>query len=137
MEDLDAPNRDEFLVEAARAYRAREKCQLLLGRTAAAQADAKRADQLQAEAKKLAAKAKPSVAPAAGQVEIINSWTQPATVLIDGVAYRLEVGERKTLSRLPGPFTYVLAEGDGTRSQGTVEAGKTITIRVIAQQRGP
>jgi hypothetical protein len=137
LEDLDAPNRSEFLTEAAKAYRAREKCLLLLGRPTAAQADAKRADEMEAEAKKLAAKAKPSGNGSLGQVEIVNAWAQPATVLIDGVAYRLNVGERKTISRPAGPFTYSLAEGDGSVAQGNIEAGKTMTIKVVSQQNGP
>jgi ATPase subunit of ABC transporter with duplicated ATPase domains len=135
LEDMDAPSRGEFLTEAANAYRAREKCQLLLGRTAAAQADAKRAGELDAEAKKLAAaKAKPA---ASGSVEMVNAWTQPATVLIDGTAYRLNVGERKTISHPVGPFTYSLMEGNGSVVKGNVEAGKTMTIKVVAQQNGP
>src|SRR6266852_3669996 len=69
LESQKDADRDEFLVEAATAYRAREKCLQLLGKTAAAQADAKRADELDAEAKKLAAKRNP----ASGQVELVNA----------------------------------------------------------------
>jgi hypothetical protein len=138
LEELDAPNRGEFLSEAANVYRAREKCQLLLGRTEAAQADTKRAAELEAEAKKLAAaKAKPAASAPVGQVEIVNGWTQPATVLIDGTAYRLNVGERKTISHAVGSFTYSLVEGSGSVAKGIVEAGKTMTIKVVAQQNGP
>jgi len=131
LEELDTPNRGEFLTEAANAYRAREKCLLLLGRTDAAQADTKRAGELEAEAKKLpAAKPKPALV---GQVEIVNAWTQPATVLIDGTAYRLNAGERKTITHAVGPFTYALVEGSGSVTKGNVEAGKTMTIKVVAQ----
>jgi hypothetical protein len=131
LESQKDAERDEFLAEAAKAYRTREKCLQLLGKTTAAQADAKRADDLDAEAKKLAAKRSQT----SGQVELINAWTRPATVMIDGVAYRLEVGERKTLNRPAGTFTYAL-EGSSSSATATVEAGKTMTIRVVPQ-RGP
>lgn len=137
LEEMDAPNRAEFLAEAANAYRAREKCQQLLGRTAAAQADAKRAGALEADAKKLLAKAKSAASTSVGQVEIVNAWTQPATVLIDGTPYRLNVGERKTISHSVGTFTYSLVEGNGAIAKGNVEAGKTMTLKVVAQQTGP
>jgi hypothetical protein len=133
LEDLDAPDRGEFLAETAKAYRAREKCLELLIRPTAARADAKRAGELEAEAKKLAARKKSPAGDSVGQIEIINAWTQAATLLIDGVAYRVEVGERKTISHAAGKFTYSLREGDGAGKTGTVEPGKTMTIKVVAQ----
>ncbi len=129
LETVDAPDRDEFLIEAAKAYRAREKCSKVLGRLVAAEADVKRAAELETEAKKIASKR-----PAIGQVEIVNTWTQPATLMIDGVAYRVDVGERKTIRRPAGSFTYSLVEGNGSNATGNVEAGKTMTIKIAARQ---
>jgi hypothetical protein len=133
LEDFDAPDRGEFLAETAKAYRAREKCLQLLARPAPARADAKRADELEAEAKKLAARKKQPAGAAAGGIELVNAWTQPATVVIDGTSYRLEVGERKRISHAAGKFTYSLLESDGAEKTGTIEPGKTMTIKVAAQ----
>src|SRR5262245_58468726 len=88
---LDDPKRDQFLAEAADAYRTRGELLKKAGQLKAAAADARRADVLEAEVKKLAAKAAP---PDLGQIQLTNAWAEPLTVVIDGVTYRLEKGEQ-------------------------------------------
>jgi hypothetical protein len=123
---LQTPGRDKFLEEAAKAYRARGSFQLARGRLEAAHTDGRRADSLEAEAKALASAARKGNL---GQIRLINGWTEPATVRIDGVAYRLEPGEKKVLSRPAGPFTYEIPSVNkkGTRR---LRAGQKIIIRI-------
>jgi hypothetical protein len=117
LDEVEAPDRDKLLVEAAQAYRARGSALRAAGRKEAAEADVKRADALEARARKLAAKpsrkkerpsAKKKAVPAqaAGRIRLVNTWTQPVTVVIGGVAHLLRAGEEKTVRRPLGPFTY-------------------------------
>jgi hypothetical protein len=123
---LETPGRDTFLEEAAEAYRVRGDFHKARGRLEAAQRDWRWADSLQADAKTLADAARKGNL---GQVRLINGWAEPATVRIDGVAYRLEPGEQKVLARPAGPFTYEvpLVNRKGTRR---LRAGQKIVIRI-------
>jgi tetratricopeptide (TPR) repeat protein len=125
---LDAPDRADVLAEAARAYRARGKCLEALGRQQAALVDRKRADRLDTNAKKLAGKAKGKEG-SAGQIQVVNGWTESVTLVVDGVAYPLEVGEQKAIPASTAAVAYELQAGPH-RETGTLEAGKTYTIRL-------
>ena len=127
LNDLNA-DRDQFLLEAAAAYRARGEVLRTLGRSAAAQSDARRADALEAEARALAKAAWKH----SGRLQLINAWTEPATLVIGGVAYRLAVGEEKLIPLPAGPFTYVL-QGSEQRGTGTLEAGQLYRLRIVGR----
>jgi hypothetical protein len=114
-----AADRDKLMLEVSQAYRNRSRCLSAVGRLEAAQSDLKRAEQLEKDAKKLAE----------GQIELINRWTGPVTVLIDGVPYRLAVGESKLITRQAGPFRYELP-ATGQVSNGRVEAGKVFGVQI-------
>jgi hypothetical protein len=121
--DVETPNRDEFFTEAAQAYRARGACHLARGEPDAARLDAKRADSLEAEAKKLATRV---------QTEMINGWTEPLTLLVEGTSYRLEVGQKQVVLTRANPFTYELVTGQH-RVSGTLQGGRSYTIRNPSQ----
>src|SRR5438445_6321816 len=106
---LEAPQRDKFLAEAAAAYRARGQCLESLGRLLAAEADQKRADGLEADATKVAAKAK---AAAVGEVRLVNAWTRAVTIEVDGVGYRLEAGEQKAIPVRSASVPFEMRAGD-------------------------
>ena len=120
LDSLEAPDRDKLLLEAAQAYRYRGNYHQARGRPAAAEADGKRADKLEAQARKAAG---------LGQIAIVNGWTEPAAVVVDGVEYQLRKGEQRLLSRKAGPFTYELPAANlrGTR---VLEAGQKYTLRI-------
>ena len=123
-----AADRDQVMVEAAGAYRDRSACFKVLGRLAAAQADSKYAERLEQDARKFAQEAAQKKA-ALGQIELINSWTESITIVIDGVSYRLAVAETKLIPKQPGPFRYELPS-TGQISTGTVETGKTFRLQI-------
>ena len=125
--NLEAPDRADFLPEAARAYRARGQCLDALGRQKDAQADRQRADGLEAEAKKLASTAPKRKEVALGPVQVLNAWTGPVTLVVGGVAYRLEVGEQKAIPASAASVAYEMLAGP-YRKAGVMEAGKTYTI---------
>ncbi len=127
LRDLDGPDRDKFMIEASQAYQARAVCLKSLGRQEAAQSDIKRAAQLEQDAKKLAAKSAPK--PEKGQIELVNRWREPVTVLIDGVSHKLAVGETKRIPKEAGSFRYELPS-TGQISTGQVEAGKTFGVQI-------
>jgi hypothetical protein len=129
--NLEAPDRADFLAEAARAYRARAQCLEALGRQKAAQADRQRADGLEADAKKVASTAPKRKDVAGGPIRVINAWTEPVTLVVGGVTYRLEVGEQKAIPAPAAPVAYEMLAGP-YRKTGTMEAGKTYTIGVTA-----
>src|SRR5436853_7718671 len=85
---LEAPQRDKPLAEAAGAYRARGQCLESLGRLLAAQADQKRADGLEADARKLASNAPKAKTTTVGEVRLVNAWTAAVTIEVEGVGYR-------------------------------------------------
>jgi hypothetical protein len=128
---LESPDRADFLPEAARAYRARGKCLEALGREKAARADRKRADDLEADATKLTSTPPKGKATATAPVQVVNGWTEPVTLVIEGVSYRLEVGEQRAISLSGSSAGYELQAGP-YRKAGTVEAGKAYTIRITA-----
>jgi hypothetical protein len=125
LKEVNAPERDKFMAEVSEAYQARSECLKAMGRSEAAQIDIKRAAKLEQEARKLAEKIKSEM----GQIELINRWRDPVSVVIDGVEYRLAVGETKKIPREPGPFRYQLPS-TGQNSTGQVEAGKTFGIQI-------
>ncbi len=67
--------------------------------------------------------------PSEGRIELVNAWTGPVTVLVDGTAYDLQPGEMRRLPRASGDFRY---EVRGIQAPVTrkLEAGETFTIRV-------
>jgi hypothetical protein len=128
---LQSDNRDKLLGETANAYRARGRCLELLSRTDEARLDRKRADSLDAEAKKL-----PTVAqspPTNPSVEVKNAWSEPVTLMIDGVALRLQVGEQRRLAVPSGTLAFEMVAGP-YRTAGTLQAGKTYVIGANAGQ---
>jgi hypothetical protein len=129
--NLESPDRADFFPEAARVYRARGKCLEALGRQKAAQADGKRADDLEAEARKLASKPPKAKDVPAQPVQVVNAWTEPVTLVIEGITYRLEVGEQRAIPMAAGSVAYEMLAGP-YRKAGTLEAGKTYTIRITA-----
>ncbi len=128
LNEVDAPDREKFLGEAALAYRARAGCLEALGRQEAAEADRKRADGLEADAKKQTAQALKAKEDA-GQVRITNAWTDSVMMIIGGVTYRLEAGERKTVPVPAASVPYEMQAGS-FRQTGTLVAGKAYTIEV-------
>src|SRR5438105_2462212 len=105
---VDAPDRGDFLRETAQAYRARAKCLEALGRLTQAQADRKQADSLDAEARKVVSKSEKAKAKT---IQLINGWTEPVTVVVEGIAYRLEVGEQKAIPASSASVGYELQAG--------------------------
>jgi len=148
LNEQSVPTRDKILREAAEAYRARGLVRDALGRTAAAQADRKTAEGLEKDAKEVAAsraKQTEKIAAAApttvgtqtevkkpapaGAIHLINAWTEPVTVIIDDVSYRLEVGEQKDIPTKNTLASYELQASEH-RAKGTLEAGKSYTVRI-------
>lgn len=129
LNNLEAPRRDKILRETSRAYLARSKCLEALGRQKAALVDLKRAEDLEASAKKLAVQTTPPAKDAvASQIRLINNWSGTVTVVVDGMPYRLEVGEQKTIATNLRVVPYEMQAGP-FRGSGTMEAGRTYTIK--------
>jgi hypothetical protein len=142
-----AVDRDQVLREAAQAYRARSRCYRTKGLAALAAVDEKRVARLEAAAKKLAAKAakkkpanegarkktdakkKAAEETTTAQIRLVNEWKEPVTVVLSGAAYFLRAGESRKVPKPPGPFTYEVHVRQHW-SRGTLEAGKTFTIRI-------
>jgi hypothetical protein len=125
---LESPERSKFLVDTARAYRARGKCLETLGRSKEAAVDQKRADGLEADAKKLenpGARPKEGIA---GALKVINAWGQPVDLVVAGTTHHLQIGEEKTIPTPSGTVAYEMQAG-AHRIAGTLEAGRTYTIR--------
>ena len=123
LNEMAVRERDKLMIEAGRAYRDRGRCWTILGRTEAAQNDVKRAEQLEQDARKLTERTKE------GQIELINRYSAPVTILIDGVAVRLGVGESKLIPKQPGPFRYEVPS-TGQVSTGQLEAGTVFRIQI-------
>jgi hypothetical protein len=127
LDGLGTPD-GKLLTEMAGAYLARGKCQELLGREKAAQADRKRADDLQANAKKLANKSAKSQKVPARQFTFENGWTGPVTITVAGITYRLEAGEERTIPAPAGAVVGQVQTGAYVQS-ATLEAGKAYRLR--------
>src|SRR5262245_46658944 len=112
LKEVSSPERGKLMAEAAAVYRDRSRCLQALARAEAAQGDLKRAAQMEREARQLTE----------GQIELINRFREPVTVVIDGVPYRLAIGESKVINRAAGTFRYELP-ATGQVSTGQVEAG--------------
>jgi hypothetical protein len=126
LNEQTAADRDKIMLEASEAYRDRSNCFKALGRLDAAQNDNKHAERLEREARKLAEEREN------GQIELINRWPDAISILIDGIAHRLAVGESKVIAKKAGPFRYELP-ASGQVSTGTVEAGKVFRLQIIAR----
>jgi hypothetical protein len=107
-----------------------------LRRTDKALRDLKRAAQLDADAQQLAdkaAKGKPSVNPGAeaakgtGTVLLINVWTKPVIVVVEGTEYTLEIAELKVLTRAAGSFQFEV-QGSQRPQKVNLDSGKTVKI---------
>jgi hypothetical protein len=126
LNSLQTPDRAKFLAECAGAYRARGQCLNLLGRAAEAASDGKRADSLEADAKKLASAELKSQESAT--IQITNGWTQAVTLVVAGASYRLAIGEQTKITARSATVPYEMQAGT-YRAAGTFEAGRTYTIR--------
>ncbi len=144
MEILDEqsyPDRGSFIGEAAQAFRRRARLQEKLNRPALAAKDLKQAETYELQAWKLTAgRAKgaegESVArlgawkPApVGRLLLVNQWSGPVTLRIDGTEYRLKPNEEKSVEKMPGNFRYELVES-GQSASGNLEPGRTFRVRV-------
>jgi hypothetical protein len=65
----------------------------------------------------------------AAQIRLVNEWKEPVTVVVSGTAYWLRAGQTRMVPKPPGPFTYEVQVRQHW-SRGTLEAGKTFTIRI-------
>jgi tetratricopeptide (TPR) repeat protein len=126
LNSLQTSDRAKFLSECAGAYRARGQCLDSLGRAAEAAMDRKRADGLDADAKKLASAEQPDRQSAA--IQIINAWTEPVTLVVGGTIYRLAIGEQTKIIVTSATIAYEMQAGSH-RTAGTFEAGRTYKIR--------
>jgi hypothetical protein len=125
---LETPDRPKFLAEAARAYRARAQCLESLRRSQEATLDRKRADDLDGSARQLTNASTSSKEGSANAVHVFNSWTEPITLLVDGVSHRLAIGAEANIPAPAGSIVYAMEAGPH-RASGTMQAGKTYTIR--------
>jgi tetratricopeptide (TPR) repeat protein len=126
---LESPERSKFLVESARAYRARANCLEMLARAKEAASDRKRADGLEADATKLEnSGARDQEKTAAVTLRVVNAWNQPVTLVVAGATHHLQIGEQKTIPAPSGKVAYEMEAGSH-RLAGTLEAGRTYTIR--------
>jgi hypothetical protein len=67
-----------------------------------------------------------------GQIRLVNDWTEPVTVVVSGVVHFVRAGEQKVIPRPAGPFSYEVQVRHHS-AKGTLEAGKTYTIRIRSQ----
>jgi hypothetical protein len=127
LNSVGAPD-GKFLTDAAGAYLARSKCQDLLGRQQAAQVDRKRADDFQANAKSLASTSAKSAKVLGDHFTVENAWSGAVTITVNGVTYRLEAGEEKTIPASTASVVGQVQTGAYVQS-ATLEAGKSYRIR--------
>jgi hypothetical protein len=125
---LGTPERDKLFTEAASGYLSRSKCQELLGRQKAAQIDRQRASDLQANAKNVAKESANAKEVPAGHFRFENAWTGVVTIGIDGVTYRLQAGEERTIPAPAGSVVGQIQTGSNVQT-ATLEAGKSYRIR--------
>ena len=120
----------DLVRDAARAYRTRAACLQAKGDTEAAGRDLRRAERLEAKAKRApdnARTAEAPAAPSAGRVTLRNDWTDALTVIIAGASYTLRVGEMKTVPAPAGTFLYEMEAGP-YHVQGKLESGGTYSL---------
>lgn len=67
--------------------------------------------------------------PDTGRVQLLNEWIAPATVVVDGLAYRLLPGEARMLTKPAGPFTYEVLNIQPMLARN-VTPGEVFTIRI-------
>src|ERR1700736_6625680 len=130
--DPKADGYDDLLREAAGAYRARSACLDAKGDAEAARRDARRAEKLEAKAKKAGDGDKAAQAPAVpltSRVTLRNDWTDTLTVIVGGVSYTLRVGETKTIPSPAGTFPYAMQAGAAT-IKGTLDSGPSYSLGV-------
>jgi hypothetical protein len=130
--DPKATDADDFLREAAKAYRQRAACYRSLGALEnSAQRDIKRAEAIEAKIKKTPDATTTTEKPAAdlpGRVKVYNGWNAPVTLVIAGVPHKLDVGETRTLPVPNGSSPYEIQTGQH-RIKGTLEAGGAYNIK--------
>jgi hypothetical protein len=131
LNEQESPERGALFEEAARAYRARASVRRELGRERAAKMDEEWAAKLTARAAQLQQN-RPAKNAATGRIRLVNAWTEPVSIILDGTSYSLGAGEQKELNHAAGPFTYEVPIIQ-QKALGEVEAGKTYTIRVRAR----
>jgi hypothetical protein len=136
LNDLEAPGRIDLFGEAAQAYRARAAAFQTAGKSKEAQADLARAAKLDARASQLkktaiktADKAAKPASSDVGRVRLVNDWTEPVTVVVQGQVYYLLAGEQKEITRPVGEFTYEVQRIQHW-AKDKLEAGKVYTIRI-------
>jgi hypothetical protein len=136
LDSLEARDRDQFLREAAEAYRARSRCLQAMGRESPAQADQKRAEKLIAEAAKLSGVSRgetgglPSAtgpATSLNPARVINGWTEAVTLTVDGVTYDLAIGEQRSIPMKSAAVSFSMRTREH-QVTGTLEAGRSYTI---------
>src|SRR6516225_5848677 len=103
LNELEPADRGALFEEAAKAYRDRARVRRELGKGSEAQKDEAQAVKLAATAAKLqkggtSDKALTSKTAATGRIRLVNAWTQPVRVIVDGTPYALSVGEQKDLN---------------------------------------
>jgi hypothetical protein len=129
----DKGDRDDFLREAAAAYRKRAACLRTLGALEpVAQRDIRRAVALEAKIKKpaVASKGTPAGPPEVlGRVTIHNGFNEPVTVIIAGVPHEFKVDETRTFAVPDGLSSYEIQSGPH-RVKGTLEAGGRYNIKL-------
>jgi hypothetical protein len=138
LDELDAPNRDKILVEAAAAYRARADTYQLMNKHGLARLDVARAVSLETRAAKLKngsgkeppnAKRQAAKSGPMGRIRLVNAWKEPVSVVIENKSYYLLAGEEKEIVHTTGEFIYEIQTLQHW-AKGQVEAGQTLTIRV-------
>jgi hypothetical protein len=127
LNNLEAPDRDKLLLEAAEAYLVRSKCLETVGRLEDAALDRNRAETLRATATRIASES-PDRPSSARSAQLVNNWVGAVTVVVGGVTYQVEVGERKLIPVSGDSVTCQIQAGPHLRSS-TLQAGKTYTIR--------
>jgi hypothetical protein len=112
--------------EAVAAYRKRADLLQAKGDADAAARDLKRAEKLEAKLKP-PDKADAADATRPKDVTVRNDWKEALTVVVNGAAYTLQVGESKSIPSPAASFPYELQVGPN-RSRGTMEAGRSYRI---------
>ena len=128
LNELESSGRAKFLAESAGAYRARGQCLASMGKPNEATVDRKRADNLEADAKKLESPVPQATEKAVAGIQVTNAWTQPITLVIAGASYRLEIGEQKSIPASSNTVAYEMLAGVH-RESGILKAGKSYAIR--------
>jgi len=63
------------------------------------------------------------------RIQIVNAWTGPVTVAVDGMTYSLQVGASLNLTKPAGEFTYEVNQIQAPVKR-TLSPGQTFSIRI-------